>query len=95
MPVSSFFFGGLLEEVSCAVWLFGLVGIPSTPPIEGRSEVFKELESRGGGGLPSSEDMYLRFVLLLRGDVTGGSGTAVLAIGVFRPVGSTLEGMGP
>ena len=41
--------------------------------MDGRLNVFKELEPRcvgGGGGLPSSEDTCLRFDLLLGGDVT-------------------------
>ena len=42
--------------------------------MEGRSEIFLELEPRyGAGGLPSSEDTYLRFDLRLGGDVTGGA----------------------
>lgn len=69
---------GLLE-VSRGVLDFGRTGMPRTPPMEGKLAVFKELEPRcGGGGLPSSEDTYLRFVLLLRGDMTRVSGAPSL-----------------
>ena len=74
---------GLLEEGSCAVWPFGRAGMPRTPPMDGRLNVFKELEPRcggGGGGLPSSEDTCLRFVLRLGGDVTRGSGAPPLVL---------------
>ena len=73
----------LPEEGSCAVWLLGLAGMPSTPPIDGRLNVFKELEPRcggGGGGLPSSEDTCLRFDLLLGGDAIRGPGAALSVI---------------
>ena len=87
---------GLLYEVSRVVPLFGRAGSPRTPPIEGKLEVCNELEPRGGGGeLPSSEDTYLRFVLLLGGDMTRGSGAALLAMGGFRPLSFAPEGTGP
>ena len=61
--------------------------------MEGRLEVFNELEPRcAGGGLPSSEDTYLRFVLLLRGDVTGGSGAPPLVLLGLLPGGLTPGG---
>lgn len=72
---------GLLYEVSRAVLDLGRAGIPRTPPIEGRLEVFTELEPRfGGGGLLSSEDTYLRFGPVFSGGITRGSDAALLAV---------------
>ena len=74
---------GSLEETLSVVRPLGLAGIPRTPPIEGKLNVFKLPDPRcggGGGGLPSSEDTCLRFDRLLGGDVTRGSGTPPLVL---------------